>query len=159
MRIPARLADRAEQIIAALFYAWLVWRLLSGGRPDVKAVAVLAAEATILLFLLLRRPTDLLSLKLGDWLVAVVGTCAALLVRPSAPAIDASIGLVLMLLGTGVAIASKLALRRSFGLVAANRGIKVGGLYGLVRHPMYAGYIVSHLGILLMWPSLWNVGV
>jgi protein-S-isoprenylcysteine O-methyltransferase Ste14 len=28
-------------------------------------------------------------------------------------------------------------------LVAANRGVKTGGLYAVVRHPIYAGYFLS----------------
>jgi protein-S-isoprenylcysteine O-methyltransferase Ste14 len=37
-------------------------------------------------------------------------------------------------------------LGRSFGIVAANRGIKTWGAYSLVRHPAYTGYLVSYLG-------------
>jgi len=34
-------------------------------------------------------------------------------------------------------------LNLSFGIVAANRGVKNSGLYKIVRHPMYAGYFLS----------------
>jgi protein-S-isoprenylcysteine O-methyltransferase Ste14 len=43
----------------------------------------------------------------------------------------------------------RFALNRSFGLVAANRGVKRGGPYRLVRHPMYLGYMTTQLGVLL----------
>ena len=33
------------------------------------------------------------------------------------------------------------------------------GVYALVRHPMYAGYFVAHIGFLLAFPSLWNLAV
>ena len=42
---------------------------------------------------------------------------------------------------------------RSFGIVAANRGVKVGGPYRLVRHPMYAGIFIFNLGIALWLES------
>ena len=45
---------------------------------------------------------------------------------------------------------------RSFGVVAANRGIQVVGPYRIVRHPMYAGYTIIHIGFLLAFPSLPN---
>ena len=61
-----------------------------------------------------------------------------------------------MLAGFAAQIAAKLTLRRSFGIVAANRGIKVGGPYRIIRHPMYAGYLLTHVGFLLFNPSLWN---
>ena len=40
-----------------------------------------------------------------------------------------------MLIGLYVQISGKLILGRSFGLIAANRGIKVAGPYRIVRHP------------------------
>ena len=58
-----------------------------------------------------------------------------------------------------VQIGAKLFLWRSFGIVAANRGIRVGGPYRLVRHPMYAGYFLTQLGFLLTNPTGWNLGV
>ena len=37
--------------------------------------------------------------------------------------------------------------------------MKSGGLYKVVRHPMYMGYIISHVGYLLVYASLWNFAV
>jgi protein-S-isoprenylcysteine O-methyltransferase Ste14 len=42
------------------------------------------------------------------------------------------------LVGLGLMIASLIALNRSIGIVAANRGVKTRGPYAWVRHPMYA---------------------
>lgn len=56
-------------------------------------------------------------------------------------------------------VGAKLCLWRSFGLVAAHRGLKAGGLYAVVRHPMYAGYVISHVGYLLVAPSWWNLAI
>jgi len=61
-------------------------------------------------------------------------------------------GLVLM-------IASLIALNRSIGIVAANRGVKTGGPYAWVRHPMYAGEIVFLVGFLLANWMLLNAAV
>ena len=58
-----------------------------------------------------------------------------------------------------IAVSAQLSLSRSFGVVAANRGVRTGGVYGLVRHPMYLGYFLTHLGFLLTNPALWNVAV
>lgn len=46
-------------------------------------------------------------------------------------------------------IASKISLGRSFGLLPANRGIVTHGPYRCVRHPIYLGYFVAHIGFLL----------
>jgi protein-S-isoprenylcysteine O-methyltransferase Ste14 len=50
-------------------------------------------------------------------------------------------------------------LGRSFSLVAAHRGIRTGGPYRWVRHPVYASYVVAHLGYLLLNPTWWNAAV
>ena len=54
-----------------------------------------------------------------------------------------------MMAGLCVNISAKLFLNRSFGIVAANRGIKRGGPYRLVRHPMYFGSILTQVGFVL----------
>jgi protein-S-isoprenylcysteine O-methyltransferase Ste14 len=55
-----------------------------------------------------------------------------------------------------VQISAKTALWRSYGLIPANRGVKTRGPYRFVRHPMYAGYTLTHVGFLLGFPSLQN---
>ena len=50
--------------------------------------------------------------------------------------------------GLIIVVASKITLGRSFGLVPANRGVVVRGPYTFVRHPIYAGYLVTPRGVL-----------
>ncbi|MEL0253295.1 MAG: isoprenylcysteine carboxylmethyltransferase family protein, partial [Novosphingobium sp.] len=52
-----------------------------------------------------------------------------------------------------------MSLRRSFGVAPANRGIKTNGLYRFVRHPIYAGYLVLHIGLFILIPSVYNLAV
>ena len=54
-------------------------------------------------------------------------------------------------------IAGKLSLGRSFGLMPANRGIVSTGLYRLVRHPIYMGYLVTHVAFVAANPTPWNM--
>ena len=46
---------------------------------------------------------------------------------------------------------------RSFGLVAANRGIVTGGMYRFVRHPLYHSYFLGLTGFLINHFSFYNV--
>ena len=39
----------------------------------------------------------------------------------------------------------------------ANRGVVSSGVYRLVRHPIYMGYLVTHVAFLAANPSLWNI--
>lgn len=59
------------------------------------------------------------------------------------------LGATLQLVGLCWQAASKAALGRSFGLLPAARKLVTGGPYRVVRHPIYLGYLVSHLGFLL----------
>ena len=70
-----------------------------------------------------------------------------------------SVGIVLQVAGVLFAIYGKASLGRSFGLVAANRGIVSDGPYRIVRHPIYLGYLATHVGFLLTNWSPWNTAI
>jgi protein-S-isoprenylcysteine O-methyltransferase Ste14 len=59
--------------------------------------------------------------------------------------------------GLAIVIAGKITLGRSFGLMPANRGVVSSGLYRFVRHPIYLGYLITHVAFLVATPSAWNV--
>ena len=61
--------------------------------------------------------------------------------------------------GLLVVIAGKITLGRSFGIAPANRGVVVAGPYALVRHPIYAGYLLSHVAFAFAYPTAWNIAV
>jgi protein-S-isoprenylcysteine O-methyltransferase Ste14 len=50
-------------------------------------------------------------------------------------------------------------LARSYGIVAADRGLVTGGPYAVVRHPLYSAYIVGGIGYLMQSLSIWNAAV
>lgn len=119
---------------------------------------LIAAELLVGFFVLVRRagaPVD----SFPAWAAALVGTGAPMLVAPTGMLNLTALGSVLMMAGFFTDLSAKLFLRRSFGLVAANRGVKTDGPYRLVRHPMYAGYLLTHIGFLLAAFSIWNVTV
>ena len=41
--------------------------------------------------------------------------------------------------------------------MAANRGVKQGGPYRIVRHPAYAVYLLAYIGYVLENPAAFNV--
>lgn len=116
-------------------------------------------QLIVLGFLLARRPSKDISQRLGDWFLGFSSTLVAVLLGP--PSGDTLVPPVvlpaILLLGLFVHLWAKLTLRRSFGIVAANRGVKAAGPYRIVRHPMYLGYVISQTGFILAGPTLENL--
>ena len=156
-----RLLDRLEQAAVLVLYGWLVVRLWPEDFSPANwyAILLLVSEGLVVALLLARRPTENISRRIGDWALAAGGTFLVLMVGKGGAPIHAGLGFMLMLFGLSIHVGAKLSLWRSFGLVAANRGVKTIGLYRFVRHPMYAGYMLSHVGFLLAAPSWWNLAV
>ena len=73
---------------------------------------------------------------------------------PGDPAWPAG-GLVLVTLSAALTLTSLLALGKLFGVRPALRGLATRGPYGIVRHPMYLGYMIGDVGYNL---QEWNFG-
>jgi protein-S-isoprenylcysteine O-methyltransferase Ste14 len=154
--------DHIERLAVVALYAWLVVRVLEDlgkGRTAANAL-LLASEGLVLVFILIRRPAENISPRPLDWLLAFAATALPLTVRlggssPVPPALAA----VVLVMGMLVQLHAKLSLARSFGCVPAHRGLVARGPYKHVRHPMYAGYMLSHAGFLLLNPTWWNFAV
>jgi protein-S-isoprenylcysteine O-methyltransferase Ste14 len=154
-----RRLDLVERVVLVGFYLALIVRL----QPQhVLDWLVLASEGVVLLFALVRRSTDQISHRPSEWALAFAGSALPLLITAggvgTAPLAPAQASLWLMMFGLTLNIGAKLSLRRSFGMVPANRGVKDWGLYRVVRHPMYLGYLIAHVGWFLAHPT-WRNGV
>ena len=122
--------------------------------------ATLLAEQTwVVVAYLVRRPSRIVTRRMGDWLLAFGGTFGAALLRPvgAHPRWGVDVGLGMQLLGLAICILAFLALGRSFGFAAADRGLVRRGPYAVVRHPIYASYLLLQCGYLLQSISARNV--
>ena len=162
----ARLAlalDLFERVVVAALLGHFAWRILENWieTGDFVGLILLSSEGAIVVLCLIRRLSTEMSMRPADWALATLGTAMPLLVVPvhGEALASAAVFVPLMLAGSFLQIAAKFTLRRSFGLVAANRGVKVGGPYRLIRHPMYAGYLMIHIGFLIANPSIWNLAI
>ncbi len=162
-RVPAAslALDLLERGLVLALYAWLVQRMLVNWAAGGSAanLLLLPAEGLVIALILCRRSTTRVSPHVGDWLLAWGATVTPLLVEPGAgwslpiPAV----GAVVMLVGMFIQVHAKLVLGRSLGLVPAHRGLTFAGPYRFVRHPMYAGYLLSHLAFCAMNLTAWNL--
>jgi protein-S-isoprenylcysteine O-methyltransferase Ste14 len=164
---PDALSIRSERLLritanligagGAALFAWATLRFylqthrLIGGAFFVEQMWVVIAY-------LIRRPARTSSRRLGDWLVAFGGTFGGVLFRPvvGSPQWGVNAGLALQLLGLAICVWSFLALGRSFGFVAADRGLVRRGPYAVVRHPIYVSYFLLQSGYLLQSMSVRN---
>lgn len=156
--------DQAERIIFVLFYMFFAIRMIRAYLDDGQSVQLLYLfdQFIVLAFLVCRRRTDLITARPLDWLAGFIGSCLPLLIGPITPEsalAPTAVAGFFVLFGLIVHLLAKLTLRRSFGAVAANRGIKASGPYKYIRHPMYLGYMLSQTGLLLAGPNARNVSV
>ena len=117
-----------------------------------------AAEALAAALFVFRRSPVTVSTRPLDWLAGFVGTFLPLLLRPGAGGVWLG-ARHLLVVGGVLQVATLLALNRSFAVVAARRRVKTGGPYRVVRHPMYACYLVTCAAYAMAYTSPLNVGV
>lgn len=151
--------DRLEQVIIVLLWSAMAWRMSHSTSPY--ALLALASETVILFFVLIRRPTRSISTDHGEWMLAFAATAAPLMIVDANDPVQflVPVAVSCWIVGNCANLAAKLVLRRSFGIAPANRGLKLTGPYRVVRHPMYGGYLLSHIGIFLLMPSWLNLAV
>lgn len=152
--------DVGERTFALLMFVALALRMAAAARAQPFDLLILLPEGLVAFFILIRRDAHLVSYRLVDWAAALFGTVAPMMVVPGgSPLAPPAIGAGLILTGLLFSIGGKLSLRRSFGLAAANRGLMQGGAYKIVRHPIYASYLLTYVGFMLINPTPWNAAV
>ena len=167
-RVQHALPPRSQQIIrvsanvvGAAGAAYFAYVTLSSYFQTHHPIGILffAQQAVVVVAYLVRRPAHEVTLRFGDWLLAFGGTFSPVLLRPDGahPPWGVSAGLALQLVGVLIALWSLTTLGRSFGFAAADRGLVVRGPYALVRHPVYAAYVLLLGGYVLQSFSLRNV--
>jgi protein-S-isoprenylcysteine O-methyltransferase Ste14 len=155
------IADSAARTVVIALFTVMAVRLgmdfMQTGR--ITGLLLLASEALVVVLTVFRRMPALVDRTARARVLTAVSMLGPPLVRPTgvegfAPEIAtvavSAAGLLLVITG-------KLSLGRSFGLMPANRGIVSTGLYRLVRHPIYLGYLITHYAFVAANASTWNV--
>lgn len=152
-----RICQAALNIVIVLLCALLInasYRdFVSTG--SLQSLGILAVNGVFLGLFLARRPAVSETQSLPLWLLAVVTVALPLLLRPSHPGF-VRVGTAIQLAGVFMVTAGLLSLRRSFAVVPGNRGVRVGGLYRVVRHPIYISELIAFFGTVLINPTAMN---
>ena len=126
----------------------------------ITGLLLLVSELLVVVLTVMRRPALAID---RSWQARVVTTVSILgvpFIRPTGGGFIPDIQTALLTAcGLLLIIVGKMTLGRSFGLMPAHRGLVCTGVYGFVRHPIYAGYLVTHVGFLLAHPNPLNLGL
>ena len=153
---------------AGSFAAAFLW--MSACFVHLEAVVSGGGSASILFLLqisivawlfIVRRPAKRVDARLWHWVAAIGASFGPFLLQPGGGevALPSAIGFILQGSGIVLSLVALLCLGKSFGIVAADRGLVTSGPYGWVRHPAYAAYLVSELGFLVLSFSVFNLAL
>jgi len=155
------LSDLAARAVIVVLFSMMTVRFtqdfFASGR--ITGLMLVVSELLVVVMTLFRRHAASVDRGVRARALTALSMVGPPLVRPAAlvalapQVLTAAVSVV----GLLVVIGGKLSLGRSFGLMPANRGIVSTGLYRLVRHPIYMGYLVTHVAFIAANPSAWNV--
>ncbi len=129
-------------------------------KGHVTGLLLLVSEALVVALTLVRRTAAVVDRSWNARILTMVATFGPPLVRPAGIAVaPESLTIAISAIGLIIVVLGKLSLGRSFGLTPANRGVVSTGLYRIVRHPIYLGYLITHVAFVVANPAVWNVAM
>ena len=149
--------------VLALMWAIFAMSTYASWRQTHSVVALLLFFVNTLFAVLFvsRRSSRAVSENPKDWMItaATILLSFSLRVHPTADVLLMAPSQAIQAAAVTIILFSISALGRSFGLIPANRGVKTGGMYLYVRHPLYAGELLFYLGFLIGNFSVFNAVV
>ena len=163
--------DRPKSILSILtdfifvsIAAYLLLNYVSTFLTHAETMLVVVREAFFtaylliaLTFLAIRNNARAFASRKRDYAYAILGLGSPLLFQLTPRVGPLYVGVSLEFLGLILVVTAFLSLNRSFGVAPENRGVKTGGVYKFVRHPMYLGYILTETGYVVENASVFNL--
>ncbi|MGH9374339.1 MAG: methyltransferase family protein [Vicinamibacterales bacterium] len=155
------MGDLAARVAIVVSFSFLAFRLANHFMQTghLTGLMLLASEALVVVLTVFRRATVVVDRSARARVLTTVSLIGPLVLIPviGRAVLPESVTATFSACGLLIIIVGKMSLGRSFGLMPANRGVVSTGLYRLVRHPIYMGYLITHVGFLFANPTLWNV--
>ena len=157
------LTDALARLCVGVLWVLLTTSLVNEAVRTGHLTGVLLAgsEALVVVLTIVRRRTQIVDRSPMAAVLTVVSLVGPPLVRPTAatPLASDTATAVLSAIGFAIIVYGKISLGRSFGLIPANRGVVTAGPYAFVRHPIYAGYLLTHVSFVAAHPTPLNVAI
>jgi protein-S-isoprenylcysteine O-methyltransferase Ste14 len=152
-------ARLAVGIVFTLFAIRIAADFFATGRMT--GPLLLASESLVVVLTIARRSAYLVDRTWRTRVLTAVSMAGPPLVYPAHVTALApeAITVAVSAVGLLVVIAGKLSLGRSFGLLPANRGIVSSGCYRVLRHPIYLGYLITHVAFVAANPTSWTIAL
>ena len=158
-----RAADLAARLAVGVLFLFLSINLLADFQRThrLTGLLLLISEALVVVLTVVRRRAQIVDRSA----VAAIATTLSMMGPPllragdEAPLVGDDATALCSIAGLCLVIAGKLTLGRSFGLLPASRGTVTAGPYLLMRHPIYTGYLITHLAFLMAHPTGLNLAV
>jgi len=127
----------------------------------VTGLLLLAGESLVVVLTVVRRKAMYVDRSVAAGVLTLLSVAGPPMLRASdvTPLVPDVATAMVSAIGLGLVVIGKMALGRSFGLVPANRGVVVRGPYTIVRHPIYTGYLITHVAFFIADPIPWNAVV
>jgi len=159
-----RFVDIISRFSAAAVIVWFFWNVhpYMFGRFDLRITLFVFGEAIALFFVIIARYSEKVDRRWGTLLIVAITCCYFEMLKLESTnmnIIPYYVTYSLQITGILLQIFSKFWLGRSYGFLPANRGVVTSGPYRIVRHPMYLGYLLNHIGFLLGSFSVRNLVV
>ena len=158
-----RLSDILSRAVIIVMFSFMAVRFgadfIQTGR--LTGLLLLVSEMLVVALTVLRRAAAAVDRSVRARLLTTISLLGPPLVQPAhvAALLPQSATVAASIFGLAIVIAGKVTLGRSFGLMPANRGIVSSGVYRVVRHPIYLGYLITHVAFLFATPSAWNIAI
>jgi len=154
------IGDLAGRIAIVTLFSSMAMRLATDAARTGHATGMLmvASEALVVALTLVRRNAARVDRTWAARVLTAVSAFGPPLVRPADVAgAPEQFTLMLTAIGLTIVVVGKISLGRSFGLTPANRGVVSSGPYRFLRHPIYLGYLITHVGFVIANPAVWNI--
>jgi protein-S-isoprenylcysteine O-methyltransferase Ste14 len=144
--------------VAILFFVTLLPRAAQYGSALADWIWMIGAALMGLLALVRVAPTATAIDVRSIVATATMMLAPPLLLNNHSPSTGllASGAIAIELIGVIVSQGARFSLGRKFALLPANRGIVRRGPFALIRHPIYAGWVILTAGYVMAYPNLRN---